>query len=271
MDLLFDILVILIFTAIGGIFTAIEMAYVTLRQSQLEQLKQAGDKKFLRVVSLAKDPNKFLSAGQIGVTVSGFLSASFGAATLVPYFEPYFASFPVTTAASYTIVLVIITLMVAYLSLVFGELVPKRLALANPIKVAKITASFINTFSNFSKPIVWLLSKSTNAVVKIVGGNPETLKDDITTAELKTMVMGHDELPKEEKEILSDIFEASERTIQQVMKPRTDVIFLEADDKISAIIKTSVLAQYTRYPVIDDDIDDVKGFVHIRDLLLEYS
>ncbi|MDR3116279.1 MAG: hemolysin family protein [Bifidobacteriaceae bacterium] len=271
MDLTIDILVILFFTFIGGLFSAIEMAFVTLRTSQINQLKEAGDKRSLKVVKLANNPNRFLSAGQIGVTVSGFLSASFGAATIVPFLEPFFKFLPFSQSAIYTLVLVLVTLIISYLSLVFGELVPKRLALANPVSVAKFTVPFIDVFSYIVKPIVWLLSYSTNVFVKLSGGNPEITKDEITTAELKTMVLGHDELPNEEKEILSDIFEASEKTVQQVMKPRTDVIFLEADDKIIDIIKTLSDAQYTRYPVIDDDIDDVKGFVHIRDLLLEYS
>ncbi|MDR3152578.1 MAG: hemolysin family protein [Bifidobacteriaceae bacterium] len=271
MDLIIDILVVLFFTFIGGFFSAIEMAFVTLRTSQINQLKEAGDKRSLKVVELANNPNRFLSAGQIGVTVSGFLSASFGAATIVPFLEPFFKFLPFSQAAIYTFILVLVTLIISYLSLVFGELVPKRLALANPSAMARFTIPFIDTFSYIVKPIVWLLSHSTNIFVKLSGGNPEITKDEITTAELKTMVLGHDELPNEEKEILSDIFEASEKTVQQVMKPRTDVIFLEADDKIIDIIKTLSDAQYTRYPVIDDDIDDVKGFVHIRDLLLEYS
>jgi putative hemolysin len=269
LNLFFDILVILIFTLLGGLFTAIEMAFITLRSSQLEQLKVKTDKKSKRVIELANDPNRFLSAGQIGVTVAGFLSASFGAATIIPYLEPAFSWLPY--GVRYTTILIILTLVIAYLSLVFGELVPKRIALANPIGVARVTSSFIDFFSKAVKPVVWLLSRSTNGVVKILGGNPEVTKDEITTAELKTMVMGHDELPAEEKEILTDIFEAGERTVEQVMKPRGDVIFLEADDKIVSIIKTVSQAQFTRYPVIDDDLDGVLGFVHIRDLLLEYS
>jgi putative hemolysin len=269
LNLFIDILVILVFTLFGGLFTAIEMAFITLRPSQLEQAKKAGDKKSKRMVELAQDPNRFLSAGQIGVTVAGFLSASFGAATLIPYLEPAFSALP--EGIRYTTILIILTLIIAYLSLVFGELVPKRIALANPIGVAKFTAAFIDIFSKAVKPVVWLLSKSTNGVVKLLGGDPEVTKDEITTAELKSMVMVHDELPTEEKEILTDIFEAGERTVEQVMKPRGDVIFLEARDKVASIIKTVSKAQFTRYPVIDDDLDGVLGFVHIRDLLLEYS
>lgn len=257
---------VLIFVLIGGVFAATEMALVSLRPSQLDRLEQQGPRG-AKVASLARDPNTFLAAVQIGVTVAGFLSAAYGASTLAPDFAPVFTGLGLSTNAAENIALVLMTLLIAYLSLVLGELVPKRFALQKSAGLATVVAPPLSRFASLMRPVIWFLSLSTNVVVRLLRGNPHATNEEMSEDELRDLVGGHEGLEDDERRIMQDVFAATKRTVKEVMQPRHNVDFLSGSANLfdaSAAIQDQ---PHSRYPVTGESVDDVLGFVHVRDLL----
>lgn len=259
-----DVLLVLAFILVGGVFAATEIALVSLRAGQIDKLEAQGGRGHA-VASLARDPNRFLSAVQIGVTVAGFFSAAFGASTLAPSFAPVFESLGVP--ASDTVSLVVTTLVVSYLSLVLGELVPKRLALQRSVGVSKLFAPPLGGFARVMRPVIWLLSLSTNLLVRLLGGNPDAAGDEVDEEELRMMISGHEDIPEDERKLVDDVFEAGDRSLSEVMKPRGDVVFLRGDLTLAEATAVIVEQPYTRYPVTGESFDEVLGYLHLRDVL----
>ncbi|WP_182524296.1 hemolysin family protein [Nocardioides dongkuii] len=259
-----DILLVIAFILMGGVFAATEIALVSLRVGQVDRLETQGGRG-LAVARLARDPNRFLSAVQIGVTVAGFFSAAFGASTLAPQFAPAFESLGLP--APETVSLVVTTLVVSYLSLVLGELVPKRLALQRSVGFARILAPPLGKFATVMTPVIWLLSLSTNALVRLLGGNPDATSEEIDEQELRGLISGHQGIPAEERKIVEDVFEAGDRSVKEAMRPRGDVVFLEAAMTLAEAVEVLTHQPYTRYPVTGRDFDDIVGYLHLRDVL----
>jgi putative hemolysin len=259
-----DMLLVIGFILMGGVFAATELALVSLRSGQVDRLEEEGGRG-KAVAGLARDPNRFLSAVQIGVTVAGFFSAAFGASTLAPSFAPTFEELGVP--APETVSLVVTTLVVSYLSLVLGELVPKRIALQRSVAVARIFAPPLGGFATVMKPVIWLLSISTNALVRLLGGDPKAAGDEVDETELRMMIAGHEDIPADERKIVDDVFEAGDRMVVEVMTPRTDVAFLDDDLTLAEAVEAITQLPFTRYPVTGRDFDEILGYVHLRDLL----
>ncbi|SEB48748.1 putative hemolysin [Nocardioides exalbidus] len=259
-----DVLLVLAFVLVGGVFAATEMALVSLRSAQVDRLEREGGRGHA-VAALARDPGRFLSAVQIGVTVAGFLSASFGASTLAPSFVPFFEG--IGSPAPETVSLIVTTLVVSYLSLVLGELVPKRLALQRSAGVAKLFAPPLGKFAVVMTPVIWLLSLSTNLLLRLLGGNPDAAGDEVDEEELRIMISGHEDIPEGERKIVDDVFDAGDRSISEVMKPRGDVVFLRGDMSLADAVSVIVGEPYTRYPVTGESFDEILGYLHLRDVL----
>ncbi|MFN8193803.1 MAG: hemolysin family protein [Nocardioidaceae bacterium] len=257
---------VLAFVLVGGVFAATEIALVSLRESQLVTLEREGPRG-ARVASVARDPNRFLAAVQIGVTVAGFLSAAYGGATLAPDLAPVLERLGLSDAAAETTALVVLTLLIAYVSLVLGELVPKRLALQKSAGVSRAVAPVLDGFAGLMRPVIWLLSVSTNAVVRVLGGDPHAAGEQLSEEELRELVSTHEDLEEDERRILRDVFAATETTVKEVMRPRRDVCFLPGDLPLAVAADQVRALPWSRYPVTGADFDDVVGFVHIRDLL----
>ena len=162
---------VLLFVIFGGVFAATEIALVSLRESQLTAMGRKGTRG-ARVAAVARNPNRFLAAVQIGVTVAGFFSAAYGGSTLAPDLAPYLENLGLGEDAALTMALVVMTLLIAYLSLVLGELVPKRLALQKAADVSLAVAPVLDRFATLMRPVIWLLSLSANALVRLLGGDP---------------------------------------------------------------------------------------------------
>jgi len=257
---------VVVFVLIGGVFAAAEIALVSLRDSQVRSL--AGRSKRGRTVAdLNEDPNRFLSAVQVGVTLAGFLSAAFGGATLADDLAPVLVGWGVPERLSDATALVLVTVAISYLSLVFGELVPKRLALQRSEAFALALGPMIDRVSKVSRPVIWLLSRSTDTVVRLLGGDPGAQKEQMTDEELRELVNQHETLGEEERRIVEDVFEAGDRQIREVMIPRTEVDFLDAGTPVYKAAKYALTQPHSRYPVSRGSADDVIGFVHVRDLL----
>jgi putative hemolysin len=264
-SLLVNIGIVLCFVLIGGFFAAAEIALVSLRESQVAQLAQHGGRG-RAVQRLHEHPNRFLSAVQIGVTPAGFLSAAFGASTIADDVTPILEDWGLSPGVAKAVSLVAITLVIVYLSLVLGELAPKRLALQRAEGLALFAAPVIELIAKISTPLIWLLSQSTNIVVRLAGGDPKASREQISELELRELVAGHTELDEEERQLLDEVFTANDQQLREVMVPRTEVDFLDASTPLFKALKDAAKMPHSRYPVVRGSADDVTGFVHVRDL-----
>ena len=263
--LLWNIALVFAFVLIGGVFAATEMALVTLRESQINAIGLRG-RRGAKVAALARNPNTFLSAVQIGVTVAGFASAAYGATSIAPSVAPLFESWGVDPAVSLTIATVALTLVIAYLSLVLGELVPKRLAIQRNAQFAYAVAPALNGFAVVMRPVIWLLSVSTNALVRVLGGDPDKTGEELSDEEVRDIVASHQGLPDDERRILDDVLSLRGRQISEVMRPRPEVVALDETATVAEAVAQVRDLPFSRYPVSDKSIDDITGFVHVRDL-----
>jgi len=256
---------VIVFVLIGGVFAGTEFALVSLRESQISQLEKKGARG-ARVARVARDPNRFLAAVQIGVTVAGFLSAAYGASTLAPSLVPVLERLGVPETVAANLAVVLLTFVVAYLSLVLGELVPKRFALQRSSQVALAVGPALDRFATLVRPVVWLLSRSTDLVVRALGGDPDARGQEMSSEELRDVVLAHEGVPPDQRTLLRDVFASARTSMVEVMTPRTEVSFLAADMTLADAVEQVRGQPYSRYPVIGEDFDDLRGFVHVRDL-----
>ncbi len=264
-ETLFNALLVLVFILVGGVFAATEIALVSLREGQVKALSQQG-RRGARIARLAEDPNRFLSAVQIGVTLMGFLSAAFGGATLADDLAPVLVDWGLSEGWANAVALVAITLVISYFSILLGELVPKRLALQRAEGTARLFAPFVDRIAILTRPVIWLLGKSADWLVRVLGGDPGAQRQPISEAELRDLVSAHQALGEEERRIVEDVFDAGDRQVREVMLPRTEVDFLDASTPVYQAVKIAADKPHSRYPVVRGSADDVVGFVHVRDL-----
>jgi putative hemolysin len=259
-------LLILLLVVAGAIFVAAEIALVSLRESQVSQLAHRGKRGQL-VAKLTSNPNLFLSAVQVGVTLSGFLAAAFGADKLSDDLAPLLERLGLSSGVADTVSLILITIVISYVSIVVGELTAKRLALQRAEGVALGLAPLVDFTARIARPVIWLLGVSTDVLVRILGGDPKVSREEVTNEEIRAMVSGSTTLGDEERRIVEDVFAAGERGLREVMVPRTEVDFLPGDMPVHRAVREVIKAPHSRYPVIGDSADDIIGFVHVRDLL----
>jgi putative hemolysin len=259
------ILLVLVVILIGGFFAGAEMALVSLREGQVRALSRLG-KSGQRAAKLAQDPNRFLSAVQIGVTLATLLSGAFGADLLAGKLKtPLSRLMPPDVAT--VVSLILVTLVISFFTLIFGELAPKRLALQRPERVSVFAAPVLDRLARVATPVVWLLSRCTNLIVRLVGGDPAAGRGVMTDEELRDLVEGNQALSADERHIVGEVFDAGKRQIREVLVPRTEVEFLPAVMPLTEAAAIAVHARYSRFPVYQESYDDVIGFVHARDLL----
>lgn len=251
---------------LGALFVAAEIALISLRESQIKQLAQRG-RRGVRVANVANNPNRLLAALQVGVTVTGFLSAALGAEKLGVYVIPWLEDLGLSNKSANTTSLIGVTLIIAYFSLVFGELVPKRIALYRAEEIALASATIVNILTQLFRPVIWVLSHSTNLVLRFFGMDPKEQRSQISEEELLDLVAGHAALTEEERDIVEEVFNASERQVHEVMVPRTEVDFMDASLPVGKAIALAIEKAHSRYPVVRGSSDEVIGFIHVRDLL----
>ena len=262
-----NILIVLALIGLEGLFVGAEIALISLRESQVRQLASQG-KRGERLAKLINDPNRWLAAVQVGVTLTALLSSAVGAVTLSADAKRALVSQGVSDGVAGAIGVFGVTLAIAYVTLVIGELVPKRLALQRAEVVAQAAAPLLDRMASLLRPVIWLLSKSTDLVVRLAGGEPGAHREAITEEELRGLVAAHESLTKDERKLIDEVFAAGERQLREVMVPRTEVAFLDAGMTVARAAKLTASAPHSRYPVVRSSQDDVLGFVHVRDLLL---
>jgi putative hemolysin len=261
-----DILIVLVIILIGGFFAAAEMALISLRDGQIRALAKQG-KRGQRAALLAQDPNRFLSAVQIGVTFATLLSGAYGAATLATDLKSALVHHMPSGLAS-ALSVIVVTLIISFFTLVLGELSPKRIALQRSERVSLTAAPVLDRVAAVATPLVWLLTKSVNFVVLVLGGDPAVGRGVMTEQELRDVVSGYQALSADQRHIVGEVFDAGKRQLREVLVPRTEVEFLPATMPMAEAADVVAKAPHTRFPVYQGSYDDVIGFVHSRDLLV---
>ncbi len=264
MELFKAIALVLALILLAAFFVAAEIALISLRESQVKQLK---GKRGERVAKLTSNPNRFLAAVQIGITLFGLFSAAVGADALGVFVEPVLIDWGLSSNSAKVVALILVTLGIAYVSLVLGELVPKRLAILKSEEISMASAFIIDGLAQIFRPIVWLLSKSTDLVVRLFGVDPKEERSQISEEELMELVSGHKALTEEEREIVEEVFNTSEKLVNEIMVPRTEVDFMDGSLTVNKAIALAVEMAHSRYPVVRGSSDEVIGFIHVRDLL----
>jgi putative hemolysin len=265
--LLLNIGIVLLLIVIEGVFVAAEISLVSLRDQQVRAMAETSRRGSI-VAKLVSDPNRFLAAVQIGVTTTALLSSAFGAVTISDEVKDFLVENGWGPGLAKTVGVVGVTLIITYVTLVVGELAPKRLALQRTEGAARLFAPPLNRIASIFRPVIWLLSKSTNGLVRILGGDPAAGREPISEEELRGLVAAHESLSSDERRLIDDVFAAGERSVGEIMVPRTEVMFLEANMTVSKAAKLAATDPHERYPVMGRTYDEILGFVHIRDLLL---
>ncbi len=265
------ILIILIF--VNAFFAAAEIAFISLNDAKIEKMAKEGNKKAKSIEKMLKNPSKFLATIQIGITLAGFLSSAFAADTFVDKLAPQLNNLiPSLSISTWRgISLVLITIILSYFTLIFGELVPKRLAMKHFEKISFASIGIIKVISVITAPFVKFLTFSTNIVSKIFGVT-ENDESTVTEEEIRMMVDAGQEkgtIQKDEKEMINNVFELNDRTVSEIMTDRTNMFAVDENMSIGEVIEELTEERgYSRIPVYDETIDEIKGVVYLRDILL---
>jgi putative hemolysin len=260
-----NVLVVLALILVEALFVATEICLVSLRESQIKAIAGKG-RAGAAVARLTEDPNRFLAAVQIGVTVTSLLSSAYGAVTLSHATADGLKGLGAGPGLAGVLGFLLVTIAISFVTLVLGELAPKRLALQRAEATARLTGLPLDHFARLMRPVIWLLSVSTNVVVRLLGGDPGTARESMTEEELRGLVSSHESLGRDERRLIDEVFEASDRRLREVLVPRTEVQFLDAATTVAQAWLTVRQGPHSRYPVVRGSHDDVVGFVHIRDL-----
>jgi putative hemolysin len=247
-----------------------EIALVSARKARLETLAKKGKKSARKAIKLAKEPDKFLSVIQIGITLTGILTGMFSGEAFADNLAEFFSSFvPVLESYAYMISKLIIVMIVTYLTLVLGELVPKRIGMGFAEQVAMFVAEPMAILSLITGPFVWILSKSTQAVVRLIGLSHAGKNNKVTEEEIKAIVHeGYEEgeVQEVEQDIVERVFHLGDRTVGSIMTHRSDLVWIDMSDNIEKIQEKVKANLYNTYPVASGKFDNIKGVVFLKDL-----
>ena len=240
-----------------------EMALVSLREGQLARLEQDGEAG-RRVARLARDPNRFLSTIQVGLTLAGFLASAVAAVSLA---EPLVGPLGFLGGAARPVAILVVTAVLTFVTLVVGELAPKRVAMQRAERWARIAAGPITGLSSVTRPLLWLLGHATDLTVRLMGGDPRAQREEVTPEELKELIDAQRAISPEQRAIISGAFEVKERRLWNVLVPRGDVLSFTVDTPAAEARTAMVQAGHSRAPVHRGDLDQLVGVVHLRDLV----
>ena len=266
-----QIVILVVLILLNAYFAASEIAFISLNDTKIEKQAKEGNKKAKQIQKMLKNPSEFLATIQIGITLAGFLSSAFASDAFADILAPaLYKIFPMISIQVFKgISIVLITIILSFFTLVFGELVPKRLAMKYYEKIAFSSIGVIRFLSIITLPFVKVLSAVTNFISKLFGIS-ENEEEVVTEEEIKMMIDEGEEkgtIQQEEKEMIHNIFEFNDITVSEVMTHRTDVYAIEIDSEINDIIKELDDYKYSRIPVYEETIDNIKGVLFVKDLL----
>ncbi|MGN1270725.1 MAG: hemolysin family protein [Clostridia bacterium] len=264
------IIVLAILILINAFFAATEIAFISLNDAKIEKQAKEGNKKAKQIKKMLREPSKFLATIQIGITLAGFLSSAFAADAFADDLAPMLQNLiPLGLVAWRNISIILITIVLSYFSLIFGELVPKRLAMRNSEKIAFGTIGIIRAISIITAPFVKLLTASTNGVSKLFGISG-TDEETVTEEEIRMMVdVGEEKgsIREEEKELINNVFEFNDKVVSEIMIHRKDIYAIDINSDIDNILQELDEYKYSRIPVYEENIDNIVGMLFIKDLL----
>ncbi|SBT41276.1 hemolysin family protein [Micromonospora auratinigra] len=256
--------VVLLLVLVNAALSGSEMAMVTLREGQLRRLGRAGGAG-ARVVRLAREPNRYLATIQLGITLAGFLASAAAAVSLA---QPLVGPLGFLGRAAHPVAVLLVTVALTFVTLVVGELAPKRLAMQSAERWALLGAAPLDLLSRLSRPAVWLLSRTTDLLVRLAGGDPRAGRQEMTEEELRELLVSQRGLSAQQREILAGAFDIAGRTLREVLVTRRDVMLLPAALPAAEAMRRLAAAGRSRAPVTGPGgLDDVCGVVHIRDLV----
>jgi putative hemolysin len=264
-----ELLIILLLPVINAVFVMSEMALVSSRKVRLQHMANQGDAKASAALKLANDPNQFLATVQVGITLLIIVSGAFGEGTIGKRITPVLTSIPLLAPYSEAIASAIAILFITYLTLVIGELVPKRLALNNPEAISAAVAIPMQMFATFTAPVVNVLSASTDLVVRLLGIRPST-EPQVTEEEIKVLIEQGTEagtFEEAEQDMVERVFRLGDRRVSALMTPRPDMVWLDLDDSAENNRQRMIDSAYSRFPVCQGGLDNMLGIVHVTDLL----
>lgn len=264
------IFIILVLVLINAFFAASEIAVITSRRLKIEKLKDDGNKSAQVLIGLMDNPSLFLATIQVGITLAGFLASATAAVGLSAAIAHIFREIGIPTGISNTLGVLIITIIISYITLVFGELAPKRLAMQWSEKIALTAARPINLIAKVTTPLTRFLTFSTNIVVRLLGGNPQHREKEITEEEIRLYITEHRTLPEEEKRLIEAVFDFGDQVVRQVMVPRTEIFYMSADDNIKEALEKACKVRFSTFPVYKTDYENVVGIVRIHNLACEF-
>lgn len=269
-DIAGSIILQIVLIAINAIFACVEIAVVSVNDTKLEKMVSDGNKKAMRLQKLTSQPSRFLATIQVAITLSGFLGSAFAADNFSEPLVAWLVSIgtPIPEKTLDTIAVVLITLILSYVTLIFGELVPKRVAMQKTESIALGLSGMITAVSKIFAPLVWLLTASTNGVLRLLGIDPNQQEEQVTEEEIRMMVDAGSEkgaIDCEEKELIQNVFEFNDISVDEVCTHRTDVTLLWMDESIEKWDETIHKTRYSYYPVCGEDVDDIIGILDAKD------
>ena len=267
-----DLLVVATLILVGGFFAASEIALITVKRHRLSQLAEDGNRAARTAQRLTEDPGRFLATIQIAITFLGFLAGATGAAAWSDEFGDFLGGLPIglTDGSAHTIAFVIVTLVIALASIIIGELVPKTLALNFPERLALFVATPIGLLQGLLSPIVWVVSRMSAILVRLLGGTEKPQGGYLSTEELKILVETGSErggIEEEEKDMITGVIELGEKRVHEVMVPRIGIRAVNVDDPIDEVLDMIIAAGHSRLPVFEESLDNIVGILYAKDLL----
>lgn len=263
-----EIIMLFCLILLNAFFAMTEIAFVSLNDAKIDLLAKSGDKKAQKIKKLLDVPSKFLATIQIGVTLAGFLSSAFAAESFADDLAPLLT--PLLGSSAKNIAIILVTILLSFFTLIFGELVPKRLGMKNHEKIAFATVGIIRAISIILAPFVKILTFATNAVSKLFGVT-ESDEEVVTEEEIRMMVDAGEEkgaIEEEEKEMINNVFEFNDISVSAIMTPRNDIFALDLNITVSELFdELENDRTYSRIPVYDEDQDDIKGILYVKDVL----
>lgn len=262
-----SMLLLFVLILLNGFFAGSELAFISINNNKLKILAEEGNRKAIKILQLKEKPNRFLSTIQIGVSLASILSGAFGADAFAQVLTDFIVAQGLGTSLLVKpIATLLITLIIMFVMLVFGELVPKRVAMSHTEKFAFIAVTPIAFLAKISTPMIHLLSFSTNLVLRLLGIDPHGSEEEVTEEEIRLMVDAG-EIDVKEKEMINNIFEFDNLEVADIMTHRTEIVGIGVDADFNELMALVDKERFTRYPVYEDSIDNIVGIIHLRDIL----
>ncbi len=269
-SLLLEFIVIVALTGINAFFSSAEMAIVSINKNKLKILVEEGNKKAIMLENLMKEPSKFLSTIQVGITLAGFFASASAATGLSQYLSIYLRKLGIPYSGQISMIL--ITFVLSYITLVFGELIPKRIALKSSEKIALSSVGTIVTVSKIFSPFVKFLTFSTNIVLTALKMKEDNIEEKVSKEELRSLVevgREHGIINEVEKEMIENIIEFDEKVAREIMIPRTKVFLIDKNISVDELFEKKEVEVYSRIPVYEDEADNIVGILFMKDLMIE--